>query len=204
VEPTHGGLSGDAWADAFGAGSAGLSGVGEGGGGKGAGIGLSSIGALGHGIGTGKGDSAGMGPGRFGTCDDNCVGTVGGFGRASGRLGGTHTWRTISWGDDGATQVNGRLPPEAVQRIVRQNFGRLRACYEDGLERDPSLAGRVSVRFVIDRSGAVSVAELDTEKTTLTDAKVTSCVVAQYTRMNFPQPEGGIVTVVYPVMFEKG
>ena len=46
----------------------------------------------------------------------------------------------------GATQVNGRLPPEVIQRIVRQNFGRFRLCYENGLRNNPNLQGRVSVQ----------------------------------------------------------
>jgi len=56
---------------------------------------------------------------------------------------------------EGSTAVNGRLPPEVIQRIVRQNFGRFRLCYENGARTAPSLKGRVSVRFVIDRTGAV-------------------------------------------------
>ena len=44
-------------------------------------------------------------------------------------------------GPQGATQVNGRLPPEVIQRIVRQNFGRFRLCYENGLRNNPNLAG---------------------------------------------------------------
>ncbi len=51
---------------------------------------------------------------------------------------------------------SGRLPPEVIQRIVRQNFGRFRLCYENGLRNNPNLQGRVSVRFVIGRDGAVS------------------------------------------------
>jgi len=30
---------------------------------------------------------------------------------------------------------------------------------------------------------------------------VTSCVVRQFGNLSFPQPEGGIVTVVYPITF---
>ena len=56
----------------------------------------------------------------------------------------------------GATSVSGRLPPEVIQRIVRQNFGRFRLCYENGLRNNPNLQGRVAVRFVIGRDGAVS------------------------------------------------
>jgi len=43
--------------------------------------------------------------------------------------------------------VNGRLPPEVIQRIVRQNFGRFRNCYESSLRTNPSLTGRVAVKF---------------------------------------------------------
>ena len=99
----------------------------------------------------------------------------------------------------GATSVNGRLPPEVIQRIVRQNQGRFRACYTDGLSRNPSLEGRVSVRFVIGRDGTVS--NVANGGSDLPDPKVVACVERVFERMTFPQPEGGIVTVSYPLMF---
>ena len=102
----------------------------------------------------------------------------------------------------GATQVNGRLPPEVIQRIVRQNFGRFRLCYENGLRTSPELAGRVAVRFVIDRSGAVSTAA--DGGSDLPDQNVIGCIVRSFGTLVFPQPEGGIVTVVYPILFTPG
>jgi hypothetical protein len=30
------------------------------------------------------------------------------------------------------------------------------------------------------------------------------CVIRAYYGLSFPQPEGGIVTVVYPIMFSPG
>ena len=100
---------------------------------------------------------------------------------------------------NGAVVVNGRLPPEVVQRIVRQNFGRLRLCYENGLRTNPSLRGRVAVKFVIDRSGSVSTAS--DGGSDLPDTGVVACVVRAFGNLSFPQPEGGIVTVVYPLVF---
>jgi outer membrane biosynthesis protein TonB len=85
---------------------------------------------------------------------------------------------------------------------VRQSFGRLRACYEAGLLRDPGLEGRVSVKFVIDREGAVTMA-MPWADTTLPDQSVARCVSKAYESMSFPKPEGGIVTVVYPVIFTR-
>ncbi|MBK6461392.1 MAG: AgmX/PglI C-terminal domain-containing protein [Myxococcales bacterium] len=176
----RGNMWGDSIGDSFGAGGLGLSGVGEGGGGRGEGIGLGNIGTIGHGAGTGTGQ---------------------GMGNGHGRLGGSHATKTPKL-RQGATQVNGRLPPEVIQRIVRQNFGRFRLCYENGLRTNPALTGRVAVKFVIDRSGAVSTAQ--DGGSDLSDRAVVSCVVRGFGNLSFPQPEGGIVTVVYPITFSPG
>jgi hypothetical protein len=176
----RGNMWGDSIGDAFGAGGLGLSGIGEGGGGRGEGIGLGSIGTIGHGAGTGTGQ---------------------GFGSGHGRLGGSHRTRPPQV-RMGATQVNGRLPPEVIQRIVRQNYGRFRLCYENGLRNNPNLQGRVSVRFVIGRDGAVS--NVGNAGSDMPDGSVVQCVTRAYYGLSFPQPEGGIVTVVYPIMFSPG
>lgn len=175
-----GNMWGDDIGDALGAGGVGLAGVGEGGGGKGEGIGLGQIGTLGHGAGTGTGQ---------------------GFGSGHGRLGGAHAAGQPAV-RMGATQVSGRLPAEVVQRIVRQNFGRFRLCYENGLKNNPNLQGRVGVRFVIDRQGAVTNAQ--NAGSDLPDAAVATCVVNAFTGLSFPAPEGGVVSVVYPILFSPG
>ncbi len=176
----RGNMWGDEIGDAFGAGGLGLSGIGEGGGGRGEGIGLGNIGTLGHGAGTGTGQ---------------------GFGAGHGRLGGSHATRAPKV-RMGATTVSGRLPPEVIQRIVRQNYGRFRMCYEQGLGRNPNLEGRVSARFVIGRDGSVS--NVSNGGSDLPDSGVVSCVVSAFYGLSFPQPEGGIVTVVYPIMLAPG
>jgi len=101
----------------------------------------------------------------------------------------------------GATQVSGRLPPEVIQRIVRQNFGRFRHCYSKGLQKDPNLQGKVVVQFVIARDGSVSSAQASGS---MPDASVVSCVSGAFRALTFPQPEGGIVTVKYPIIFKPG
>ncbi|HEX2870482.1 MAG TPA: AgmX/PglI C-terminal domain-containing protein, partial [Polyangiaceae bacterium] len=176
----RGNMWGDEVGDAYGAGGLGLSGTGEGGGGKQDGIGLGSVGTLGSGAGTGTGQ---------------------GFGAGHGRLGGAHKVSAPRV-RMGATTVSGRLPPEVIQRIVRQNFGRFRVCYEQGLGRNPNLQGRISARFVIGREGAVS--NVANGGSDLPDSGVTSCVLSAFYGLNFPQPEGGIVTVVYPINFDPG
>lgn len=99
----------------------------------------------------------------------------------------------------GATSVSGRLPPESVQGDVRRNFGRFRRCYEAGLLQNPTLEGRVVVRFVIGRDGSVtSAADAGSD---LPHAGVRACVVRAFLGLSFPQPEGGIITVTYPIVF---
>lgn len=175
----RGNMWGDSIGESFGAGGLGLSGIGEGGGGRGEGIGLGSIGTIGHGAGTGTGQ---------------------GFGSGHGRLGRSHRARPPRV-RMGATNVSGRLPPEVIQRIVRQNFGRFRLCYENGLRNNPNLQGRVVVRFVISRSGTVSNASGGGD---IPDGGVISCVASAFYGLSFPQPEGGIVTVSYPIVFTPG
>lgn len=102
----------------------------------------------------------------------------------------------------GAVSVNGRLPPEVIQRIVRQNFGRFRLCYENGLRNNPNLQGRVGVRFLIGRDGAVT--NVSNGGSDMPDGGVVSCVVRAFSGLSFPQPEAGIVSVVYPIMFSPG
>lgn len=177
----RGNMWGDEIGDASGGSGLGLSGIGEGGGGRGEGLGLGNIGTIGHGAGTGDSQGFGSGHGKLGS--------------------GTHVTKAprVHWG---ATTVTGRLPPEVIQRIVRQNYGRFRMCYEKGLSKNPNLEGRVQVRFVIGRDGSVSNAANGGSE--MPDSGVVQCVVGAYYGLSFPQPEGGIVTVVYPIMFSPG
>jgi hypothetical protein len=101
--------------------------------------------------------------------------------------------------DAPASQVPGRLAPDVIQRVVRQSFNTFRACYEDGLRRDPKLRGLITVRFVIGSDGRVT--NVGNGGSDMPDGGVVSCVVRGFYGLSFPQPEGGIVTVTYPIMF---
>jgi hypothetical protein len=103
----------------------------------------------------------------------------------------------------GETAIRGRLEPEKIQATVRRSFASMRACYEKGLGKNADLAGRVSVRFVIGRDGKVTRAEASPEST-LPDPAVQRCIAHAFQSLEFPPPEGGIVTVVYPIVLEPG
>ena len=180
---------GDMWSpnigDAFGSGW-GLSGTGEGGGCQGGpctGIGMNGISGLGIGIGQCANPP----------CD--------GLGHGHGHLAPTYIPKSgpgLRWAKE--IDVNGRIPAEVIQRIVRQNGGRFRNCYENGLRQNPNLAGRVAVRFIIGRDGEVSMSS-DSEQSDMPDTAVRACVVKSFYGITFPSPQGGTVKVTYPLMF---
>lgn len=101
----------------------------------------------------------------------------------------------------GATSTSGRLPAEVIQRIVRQSFGRFRACYQAGLKDQPDLKGKITVRFEITKAGTVAKVSSQSD---LPDPKVVACVEQSFAGLSFPQPDGGIVTVSYPIVFSPG
>jgi hypothetical protein len=100
------------------------------------------------------------------------------------------------------TTVTGRLAPELIQTIVRHHFQRIRPCYEQALGKDPHLAGRISVKFVIDREGNVTSTE--NAGSTLPDINLNTCIIDVFKHMSFPPPQDGIVTVIYPIALAPG
>lgn len=181
MESANGNMWGDEIGESGGSGGLGLSGLGLGGGGRGEGIGLGGIGTCGSAV---------------------CAGLEGGFGRSLGRTGPEHKAKAPIMRPGSTEILSGTLPAEVVQRIVRQNFGRFRMCYENGLKANPNLTGRVAVRFVIGRDGAVS--NVGNAGSDIPDSGVVSCVISAYYGLSFPAPKDGIVTVTYPIMFSPG
>jgi tetratricopeptide (TPR) repeat protein len=150
---------------------------------------------IGDSFGSGGLGSSGTGAGGGGRGEGMGLSGIGSLGSGSGhgRLGGSHATSNVKvrWG---AFEVRGQLPKEVVQRIVRQNFGRFRLCYEQALARNPSLQGNVGITFVIDESGSVQnprpngAQELD-------DTAMQNCVVGAHRGLSFPAPDSGRVVV---------
>lgn len=166
----------------------GLTGSGEGGGGTADVIGLDRVNTVG-------GGGGGTGKWGIGRGDGDGIGNGHGPGRG-GHVAKAPVMRTPT------ISTNGRLPSEVIQRIVRQNYGRFRLCYENGLKQNPGLNGRVSTKFVIGRDGAVMQSQ--DAGSDLPDQKVVGCIVRSFQSLSFPQPEGGIATVTYPFVLSPG
>jgi hypothetical protein len=98
--------------------------------------------------------------------------------------------------------VPGVLNPEHIQQVVRSHYDQFRRCYEGALARNPASSGRVTVRFVIGTDGKVTAARV--QENTLADCEAVHCMLEAYRDLSFPAPSGGMVTVVYPIMFAPG
>jgi hypothetical protein len=168
----NGSLSANEVGEGFGIGGLSLTGLGEGGNNSGDGVGVGKINALGNNL-------------------YNIYGP-------SSKLTSTHKPKPIQM-RIGNTSSSGKIPPDVIQRIIRQNFGTFKLCYQNALRNNPSLTGKVAVQFVIDHHGAVS--QTSNNGSDLPDAAATSCVINSFKGLSFPAPEQGIVTVTYSIQF---
>ena len=99
----------------------------------------------------------------------------------------------------GAFSSSGSLDSRVIARFVKLGMGGIKFCYEMGLKRNPKLAGKVVVEFVIGTSGRVSTARVTFSS--LGDRGVESCIVRSVLRLRFPPPKNGSVKVSYPFIF---
>jgi TonB family protein len=67
------------------------------------------------------------------------------------------------------------------------------------LQSNPTLAGSVTVRFVIGRLGAVS--NVAVVQSSVDDPALLACVVRSFHYFSLSAPEDGVVTVSYPIHF---
>ncbi|MEW5737754.1 MAG: AgmX/PglI C-terminal domain-containing protein [Myxococcota bacterium] len=150
--------------------------------------GLSGLGSRGTGPGAA---TSGLGIGG--------VGSVGGhLGRGLPGLMGGHRSVVIACDLTGGSVGDG-LSREEVLRVVRRHQSEIRFCYESALQRQPSLSGKVSVRWVIAPSGEVAVAEIS--EATLDSVDVQACMLARVRRWRFPSHGSGQVVVTFPWVF---
>ncbi|HJL19013.1 MAG TPA: AgmX/PglI C-terminal domain-containing protein [Sandaracinaceae bacterium LLY-WYZ-13_1] len=180
-----GALMGDQIGSNHGFNGLGMNGTGRGAGGTGLGTyGLGSLGTLGHGGGGGPGQGYGDG----------------GYGHGVNLRDRERPSRVPQVRETGA-DVRGALSAEVIRRVVRRHLREVRFCYEQGLQSNPSIEGRVTVSWIIGATGAVQSASVSS--TTLGQAQVERCITGAVRRWSFPQPDGGgVVGVNYPFVLQ--
>ncbi|MBX9768542.1 MAG: AgmX/PglI C-terminal domain-containing protein, partial [Bdellovibrionales bacterium] len=121
-----------------------------------------------------------------------------GYGKLS--LVGSSGASTVPLGSEAL--IEGGLDRDLIAAVIAKNIGQIRFCYEQGLQGNPGLAGRVSVDFTIAGSGAVSAAKV--ANTTLNASVVEDCILMRLKTWKFPLPQGGQdVKVSYPFVLRR-
>jgi hypothetical protein len=89
-----------------------------------------------------------------------------------------------------------------IESIIRRRLDRIRLCYTRQLNFYPKLSGKVTVHFVIGKTG--QVVESSVIEDTMKNQSVRSCILYEVKTWTFPNPEGGtLVNVDYPFVFES-
>ena len=104
-------------------------------------------------------------------------------------------------GGGGDIGGSGDFDASQVVKQIKKRLRGIQSCYERELRNNPSLAGKVTVKFTIVERGTVSKASATTNTTG--SPKVGACVVNVVKRFRFnPGPEGGSVSYSYPFVFQ--
>jgi TonB family protein len=163
--------------------------AGESGGLEGLGMkgGLSGGGGTGHTIGIGAVGTKGRAGGN------------GHFGNGTGLMGGK---RSVDIGITSSDPVvEGSLDKELIRKVIHSHVSQIRFCYESEMIKNPKLAGKVAVKFVITASGSVATSAVVQSSTG--DSMLDQCVSGRVRTWQFPKPKGGgVVVVTYPFLFK--
>ena len=101
------------------------------------------------------------------------------------------------------------MDKQYIRGAVKEIVPMLSECYEEGLERNPKLAGgTVVVEFTIEGEpgvgGLVGESKIDPKATSLGDDAVLQCIQeTMYALKIDPPTNGGIVQVRYPFAFSR-
>jgi hypothetical protein len=93
----------------------------------------------------------------------------------------------------------GESDQEAIGRVMKANSAKFRSCYEKQLVKTPTLAGKVTVSFVIGADGRVT----SSKASGMGNTAVESCAAGVVQRLVFPAPSKSPLAVNYPFVFQS-
>src|SRR5262249_23324251 len=152
------------------------------------------------GVGVATADTVGGGPKGGGSGSAASIGDLGTSGGGNVNLGAKGDAKISGRVREAAPEVESSdVDREALARYVRQRLKAITGCYEKELKRNPSLKGKVVIRFNIKASGRAD--DIEVEENSLGNDAVASCIRAVIRGWIFPFKPGEDVSVTYPFVF---
>ena len=97
--------------------------------------------------------------------------------------------------------IRGELDKKTVEAIIRRYLPGIKWCYQDRIQANRSLGGKMTLAFSIMPNG--TTAEARVSNSSLGDATLEQCIATKMSRWKFPQPkDGGVVDVAYPLILK--
>jgi hypothetical protein len=96
----------------------------------------------------------------------------------------------------------GHADAAAIAREIRARRKAVSACYERALKQQPTLAGKLVVRFSLSAAGTVTAVDVDED--TLGAPDVAACIRAVALRWRFPALAEGPAALSFPFVFQPG
>lgn len=98
-------------------------------------------------------------------------------------------------------RISGELDEKTVQQYIRRYLSGIKWCYQDRLQSNRKLGGKVTLAFTILPNGTTH--EPRAANSSLGDATLEQCIATKMARWRFPQPkDGGVVEVAYPLILK--
>ena len=105
-------------------------------------------------------------------------------------------WLSLAFGSS--------LDRNMLQQPIRDALPEIRACYEDGLRRDPELSGKVVVRYLVDPDGTIARASLVDRSSTLRDERTEVCILRVMGKLRYRPAFRGRISVTDPCPVSTG
>lgn len=99
-------------------------------------------------------------------------------------------------------QHSASLDRDALGRFIRERLPSIRVCYDRELKLNPSLKGKVVVRFDVTPAGRVGNGAIDSDS--MNDDRVGKCILMLMKGWSFPFHPSESTTVSFPFVFQPG
>lgn len=91
---------------------------------------------------------------------------------------------------------------EEIRQVMKKNLSSFKACYDQGLPKNPNMKGKVVFEWEVLNDGSVGKVELKSSE--LNDEAVQACLIEKLKALKFLASKNGELAVItYPMVFSK-